>query len=193
MWLTTESDPAALTASSVAKRLVGEGRTAHLVWNPRTGETVQLLPATAPAGGELTPNLPDRACEGRACITITVIGWSDAPFTDAPLRELAPILSWLDTWEVPRRWPAGTPPAGLPSPRERARGERLWARGGHFGHSQVPGAHATTPGAVSPDVLLGRAEALPEPARSVPAPPPALPVAGFDPDGDRRFAGAASG
>ncbi|WP_193789934.1 hypothetical protein [Streptomonospora alba] len=178
----------------MSQRLVGEGRTGHLVWNPRTGETVQLLPATAPAGGELNPGHPDRACEGRVCIVITVIGWSDVPFTDSPLYALAPILNWLDSWEVPRRWPAGAPSAGLPGPRARASGERLWARGGHFGHSQVPGSQSAGPGAVCPDVLLGRAEAPPERERPLRSPaPPALPVVGHSANGERRFAGAASG
>ncbi|WP_131097585.1 hypothetical protein [Streptomonospora litoralis] len=191
MWLTTESDPASLTAQAVARRLVGDGRCGHLVWNPRTGETVQMLPATAPAGGELTAAAPDRACEGRVCVIIRVIGWSHAPFTDLPLCDLDPILSWLDSWEVPRRWPAGAPPSGLQAPHPRSSSERLWARGGHFGHSQVPGAQASAPGAVCPQRLLAQARP-PNPPRALTAPAPLPPIERAA-DGQRHYAGAVSG
>nr|WP_156002372.1 hypothetical protein [Streptomonospora sp. PA3] len=194
VWLTTESDPGALSARAVAQRLVGDGRSGHLVWNPRTGETVQLLPATAPAGGELTAGSPDRACEGRVCVVIRVIGWSHVPFTDAPLHELTPILRWLDSWEIPRRWPAGAPPAVLPVRRSRAQEERLWARGGHFGLSQVPGAQVAAPGAISPHRVLAPTDPPPDRARSLASPePPALSAIEHTANGERHYASAASG
>src|SRR5690625_4101078 len=143
VWLTTASDPAALSARAVAQRLAGEGRCGHLVWNPGTGETAQLLPATAAAGGELAAGATDRACEGRVCIVIRVIGWSRVPFTDSPMYALEPILNWLDAWKVPRRWAAGAPPSGLAAPQTAASDLRLWTLGGHFGHSQVRGSHAS--------------------------------------------------
>ncbi|MDT0304126.1 hypothetical protein [Streptomonospora wellingtoniae] len=193
VWLTTESDPAALTARAVAQRLTGDGRTGHLVWNPRTGETAQLLPATAPAAGGLTAGAPDRACEGRVCIVVTVIGWSHAPFTDSPMCGLAAILRWLDSWGVARRWPAGAPAAAPSHPRTRGCDERLWARGGHFGHSQVPGAQTASPGALSPHRLLESVEP-PGRARPLAAPPPqpqALPAIEYSANGERHYAGAA--
>jgi hypothetical protein len=59
---------------------------------------------------------------------------------------LGAILDWLDSWQIPRRWPAG-PPAPfrqLARPRSRA----LWARGGHYGASQVPGCDSIGPGGI---------------------------------------------
>ncbi|MGI5120798.1 hypothetical protein ACQEU5_14860 [Marinactinospora thermotolerans] len=138
----------------MAQRLEADGRTAHLVWNPLTGETVQLLPATACAEGQLTTGGPDRAREGRVCVLIQVIGHSLRPFTDGPLAGLDPILDWLDSWSVPRRWPAGPPPAA--SPYSRGCSDHLWAQGGHFGHSQVPGVSSASPGGIDPQRLLGR-------------------------------------
>lgn len=192
VWLTTESDPAALTARSVAQRLVGDGHSGHLVWNPRTGETVQLLPATAPAGGELTAGAPDRACEGRVCVVIRVIGWSHSPFTESPLRDLDPILHWLDSWEIPRRWPAGAPPATLPAPHQRASCERLWARGGHFGHSQVPGTQSSAPGAISPHLLLGIPQQSGRPRPAAAPQPTALPPVEHASDPELRYAAASA-
>ncbi|MBV2363223.1 hypothetical protein KUM37_07660 [Streptomonospora sp. NEAU-YY374] len=192
VWTTTESDPAALSARAVAQRLVADGRSAHLVWNPLTGETAQLLPATAAAAGQLNPDGTDRACEGRVCLVIQVIGHTLAPFTDSPLRGLEPILRWLDSWRVPRRWPAGTPPArpGLP---EDCQSERLWARGGHFGHSQVPGATAAGPGAIAPQRLLDPDRRPPAPGPAVPPPRPVPAPADRPGAGARPYVGAARG
>ncbi|MDA0563250.1 hypothetical protein LG943_02735 [Streptomonospora sp. S1-112] len=192
VWTTTESDPAALSARAVAQRLNADGRSAHLVWNPLTGETVQLLPATAPAAGQLTAEGTDRACEGRVCLVIQVIGHTLAPFTDSPLRELDPILRWLDSWRVPRRWPAGPPPAN-PGPAAERGDERLWARGGHFGHSQVPGATAAGPGAIAPQRLLDPRHRAQPPGPAVPPPRPVLAPAEPAGAGARPYVGAARG
>lgn len=154
VWHTTESDPKETPALLAARHLDHTGYTPHLVWNPLTGEVVQLLPATRAARGlrgpadELTPNR-----EGRVCLQIEVIGYSRYPFTTQPLRGLADILRWLDAWQVPRRWPAGPPPAE-PICRDTPRDRAHWARGGHFGHSQVPGTAHFDPGALDVSKLV---------------------------------------
>jgi len=40
---------------------------------------------------------------------------------------------------------------------------RLWARGGHFGASQVPGWHAAGPGQIDTERLSGRPASAPVP------------------------------
>jgi hypothetical protein len=64
---------------------------------------------------------------------------------------LAAILGWLDSWQIPRRWPAGQPAPfrQLARPRSRA----LWARGGHYGASQVPECDNLGPGGIDIDHL----------------------------------------
>jgi len=64
---------------------------------------------------------------------------------------LAAILGWLDSWQIPRRWPAGQPAPyrQLARPRSRA----LWALGGHFGASQVPECDNLGPGGIDIDHL----------------------------------------
>lgn len=155
VWTTTESDPTAVSAASAAYRLAERSRGAHLVWNPSLGEIVQLLPATAAALGQLTSeDAPDRGTDGRTCVVVLVVGYSHLPFTDGPLNGLAPIMHWLDSWGVGRDWPVG-PPVPLGDVTLNGGGERYWAQGGHFAHSQVPNATTTAPGAVHPDVILG--------------------------------------
>ncbi|KUP95303.1 hypothetical protein [Thermobifida cellulosilytica] len=169
VWCVSESDPEQWSAHSAARRLDSEGRAAHLVWHPVTGDVVQLLPATAAAVGQLTPHgTIDRASEGRVCIVIQVIGRSPEPFTDGPLNGLDAILAWLDSWGIPRTWPAGAP--GARARRSSAAQEYPWSLGGHFGHSQVPGSAADGPGAIDPVRLHGHW--FPRPRREQPGTAP---------------------
>nr|WP_040725106.1 hypothetical protein [Nocardiopsis chromatogenes] len=172
VWRTTESDPAALTARATAERLDSEGRTAHLVWNPLTGETVQLLPATAPASGELPGDGTDHAHEGRTCVIVAVVGRAQEPFTDGPLTGVEAILRWLAVWEVARAWPPGPPPPFATPVRDPA-AERAWGRSGHFGASQVPGSAEHGPGAIDVHRLLDAARERPRARLSGPRGRPA--------------------
>jgi hypothetical protein len=124
-----------ISARSVAYRLEQRGRNAHVVWNPFTGEIMQLVPATQAA--VLLPDGIGR--EGRRCLQIVVVGFAREPFTGGAMKGLGMIVDWLDAWQVPRRWPAGEP---LPPPEAYSarQDRRPWARGGHFGVSQVPRA-----------------------------------------------------
>ncbi|MFC7329041.1 hypothetical protein [Marinactinospora rubrisoli] len=179
VWQTTESDPGTLSARSVAQRLAGDGHSAHLVWNPLSGQVVQLLPATLAAAGQLVcSDSVDRALEGRVCILIRVVGRASRPITDGRLAGLAGILEWLDSWGVARSWPAGPPPDAAAVRGSSAAGVRDWAQGGHFGHSQVPASQAAGPGALDVRRMLGLdvPAQRPDPVAPPPAPEPARPA-----------------
>ena len=159
VWLTLETDPRLVSAWSAAKHADQHGRAPHIVWNPLSGEIVQLIPALRAAralGGPdclsaagATP--PSRSAavntEGRLCVQIAVISFAREPFTAGPMTDLERIVWWLDSWHISRSWPAG-PPAPFSRAHGGPRSRRLWARGGHFGVSQVPDCGATGPGAV---------------------------------------------
>jgi hypothetical protein len=179
VWQTLETDPRLVSARSAAQCLDQLGRAPHLVWNPLTGEIVQLIPVLRAArsiGGPdgrtsagvarhgeaagtnaagINPagnNAAGINREGRLCVQIGVVGFAADPFTAGPMTGLELIVWWLDTWCVARSWPAGPP-----APFQRAHGEprsrRLWSRGGHFGGSQVPGCVAAGPGGIDVDRL----------------------------------------
>ena len=150
VWHTSENDPLAISARSVAERLEQRGKNSHVVWNPRTGEIVQMVPATQAA--LLLPEGVGR--EGRRCLQIVVVGFAREPFTGGAMEGLETIMNWLDTWQVPRRWPAGEP---LPPPEAYAAGQdrKPWSRGGHFGVSQVPHAKGPAPGAIDTGRITG--------------------------------------
>ncbi|GII66241.1 hypothetical protein Skr01_63260 [Sphaerisporangium krabiense] len=161
VWFIWPTDPQRVSAKSIAQRLVQIKQPAHLVWNPVSGQIVQSLPPTRAANG-----LPgDLNRQGRVCVQIRVLGSVEEPFTESKLDGLDDILAWLDSWEVPRHWPAGPP---LPYPHSLAaqRSRRLWARGGHFGNSQVPGTSEGDPGPIDVHRIVGG----PAPNLDVPRP-----------------------
>ncbi|WP_236567586.1 MULTISPECIES: hypothetical protein [unclassified Nocardiopsis] len=165
VWTVTGSDPRERSAREEARRLVDEERAAHLVWDPLSGEIVQTMAATrrgrlALGGTRLHGRYLDHGQEGRVCLVVAVVSPRDTPFTDGPMHGLAAILAWLDSWGIERAWPAGPP--GTAVAEDAA---RLWARGGHFGHDQVPGSSAAGPGALDTARLLS---AGPAPEHLVP-------------------------
>jgi hypothetical protein len=103
--------------------------------------------------------------EGRVCVQIGVLALGYEPFTNGPLLGVEAIISWLDSWGVARRWPGGQPTAwpdggkasgkagGAPGSGIGSRAD--WARGGHFGASQVPGCSHAGPGAIDIHRLTG--------------------------------------
>ena len=179
VWMTLGADPQQLSAHSAAERLCQLDRAPHLVWNPLTGQSVQLVPvvwaacalgtvvgadqagSASPAdlfttGPLAVPAADDTAeihNEGRLCVQIAVLGFGWAPFTSGPMTGLGPILEWLDSWHVQRRWPAGRP-APFAHAHTATRSRRLWAYGGYYGASQVPGRKAAGPGAIDVDRLI---------------------------------------
>jgi hypothetical protein len=184
VWQALGFDPRIVSAQSAAQRLNQLNRPSHLVWNPLNGEIVQLIPAIRagrsigwPEGMEqLCRPSPDQWCqaapkpepptgsfseinaEGRLCVQICVVAFAWEPFTTGPMAGLQEILDWLDSWGMPRNWPAGRP-APFPHGHASCRNRRLWARGGHFGASQVPEWTASGPGAVDVERLTGSRQA----------------------------------
>jgi hypothetical protein len=171
VWLTLGVDSRAVSVCSAAQRLVQENRPCHLVWDPLTGDLAQLLPIVragcalgTPEHIDYTPDLlPYRQQgvnrEGRLCVQIGVLGSPRDPFTGYQM------IAWLDSWQIPRRWPAGAPAPFRATAKARSRA--LWALGGHFGASQVPDCESVGPGGIDIDQITNadvvRRE-LPEPA-----------------------------
>ena len=191
VWQTLDTDPRLVSARSAAQHLDQVGRAAHLVWNPLTGEIVQLVSALRAGrrlggrngpGSEPVSTFDDRGAsassavgtEGRVCIQIAVVALAWEPFTEGPLTCLEPIISWLDSWHIPRRWPAGRP-APFEQGHAGQRSRRFWACGGYFGASQVPACTAIGPGAIETERLTGPAA----PAAIGIPPPRADPVASW--------------
>jgi hypothetical protein len=181
VWLTLGTAPGSVSIQSAAARLAAEERPCHLIWDPLTGEIAQLIsilragralgaaehlaPVAAP-GPRVPPSsirgagAADVNTEGRVCVQIGVLGHPADPFTCGPLTGVTAIVHWLDSWSIPRRWPAGRPAdhheGGHPADITSTDANRaLWALGGHFGASQVPGCTSQGPGGIDTDLLTG--------------------------------------
>jgi hypothetical protein len=190
VWQALGADPSTVSARSAAQRLCELGRASHLTWNPLSGEIIQLVsalragrglgapetiaPAATPSASDAaghTPAapLPPMNAEGRVCVQICVVAFAWEPFTSGPVNGLGHIMSWLDSWGIPRHWPAGVP-AAFPHGHASDGSRRLWARGGHFGASQVPGWQAAGPGGIDVERLTGQQHAASSPAPHAGAP-----------------------
>ena len=138
VWHTTENDPAKTSATSVAKYLVGSGNTVHIVWNPLTGEIVQMIPANlAGRGLENRAGGVETNRAGKVVIQIEVVGRAAVPFTNRPMVGLPKIQAWLASLGIPAVWSGTT-----------NRSTANWAKSGHFGHMDVPENSHTDPGLI---------------------------------------------
>lgn len=163
VWLTLGTAPRQVSIQSAASRLLLDQRPCHLIWDPVTGEVAQLISVLRAGRALGSPERLDWCnpqgassdvnVEGRICVQIGVLARPDEPFTNSPMAGVAAIVSWLDSWGIPRRWPAGQPAGHRDGHHVRERA--LWARGGHFGASQVPGCESTGPGHIDIDRLTG--------------------------------------
>jgi hypothetical protein len=167
VWLTLDTDPRAVSVISVAQRLNEQRRPCHLIWDPVTGNLIQMLPIVRAARAlgtrehvfyEPPSGEPEESAgvnrEGRLCVQIGVLASATEPFTSCPMTRLSEILRWLDSWQIPRCWPAGQP-AQFRQAEQRPRSRAKWARGGHFGASQVPDCLSLGPGGIDIDQLTG--------------------------------------
>jgi hypothetical protein len=184
VWLTLGAAPGAVSVQSAAQRLIGERRPCHLIWDPVTGDIAQLISVLRAgralgavdhldwAPGRIRTHAETVNAEGRVCVQIGVLGHPAEPFTNGALAGIEAIVGWLDSWGVTRRWPSGRPEGyrgGAVRPGRRNRPQ--WARGGHFGASQVPGCDNTGPGAIDTDRITGR-HGLSVRTRELPTPLP---------------------
>ena len=166
VWLTLGTAPGAVSVQSAAQRLISERRPCHLIWDPVTGNVIQLISVLRAgralgaadhldwAPGRVRVNSDNVNAEGRVCVQICVVAFAWDPFTAGPMIGLRHIMSWLDSWGVARCWPAGQP-AAFPPSHPGVRSRKRWAQGGHFGASQVPGWTAGGPGAIDIGKLTG--------------------------------------
>ena len=158
VWHTYEADPARLSAVVGARALRAAGNSVHFVFNPLSGDIVQLLPASRSrrslvnsAGGVETNRM------GSVCLQVEVIAFASNPFTGyltpAGRAGLAKLVGFARAHGIPDVWPAGPPPRYPPGDGNRS--TSIWTtRGGHYGHSQVPENDHGDPGAIDPRVLF---------------------------------------
>lgn len=155
-WHTTENNPKTTSAAAIARYLNGTRNTVHIVWNPVTGEIVQMIPANRAGRG--LKNVSGGVQTNRAGsvnIQIEVVARATEPFTQYECKNLDVIVKWLRSHGVKDVFPGGSP---KPYPASYgANGDRsvtAWRESGHFGHSQVPENSHGDPGAINTTKIL---------------------------------------
>lgn len=161
VWHTYEAGYA-LSARDGARRLIEAGNEVHFVFNPVTGELVQLLPASRAARGlENRPGGVQTNRLGSVCLQVEVVARASRPWTsdltEAGRVGLGRLVRFARAHGIPDTWTAGPPPAYPPG--DGRRDGKIWAlRAGHYGHSQVPENDHGDPGAIDPRVLWACAD-----------------------------------
>ena len=167
VWHTTENNPNNTSALAVARYLNTVGSQVHLVWNPVTGEMVQMIPANRGgrglmnlAGGVQTNNA------GSVVFQIEVVGQAKDPWTSGPCKGLDVIVAFLRQLGVPDVWPAGDLKP-YPASYGGTRSTDAWGKSGHFGHSQVPENVHGDPGDIDQKKITGASTPV-SPASPIP-------------------------
>lgn len=164
VWHTTEADPGTSTVwTSMIRVLVNKSAEPNLLYDPVTDRLGQWFPLNQ-SGRALRNDGTTRTNRvGKVCIQIEVIGRSAKPFTGywKPGPNFRNLMAAIRSWGIPDTWPAGPPPkftqvgtGGYNTP-ESPRSRTIWlGKGGHYGHSQIPGNDHGDPGGISTTALF---------------------------------------
>ncbi|MDH6625735.1 hypothetical protein M2271_003546 [Streptomyces sp. LBL] len=174
VWHTTESGTGNASFTAVGKYLSTISAEPHFLYDPTTDRLGQYGPINQSARALKNDGLTRTNRTGSTCIQIEVLGKAAAPFTKTwkPGPNFRALMRAIRSWDVPDTWPGGAL-ADSYGDSDVSRSRSVWAtKGGHYGHSQVPGNDHWDPGAIDKNAIFKAA-----PAESTPTPPtPSKPV-----------------
>ncbi|MFJ3201028.1 peptidoglycan-binding protein LysM [Streptomyces sp. NPDC086989] len=156
VWHTTEGSAGSSAAfHGTADYLMEENYEPHILYDPITDQLGQFGPLNQSAKALVNAGAVRTNRTGRVCIQIEVMAKAGAPFTGywKPGPNFAALLRAIRSWGVPDEWPAGRLAQSYSddSPRPLT----IWqTRGGHYGHSNIPGNDHWDPGAIDTTALL---------------------------------------
>ncbi len=170
VWHTTEADPGTSSVwATMVRVLKNKSAEPQVLWDPLTDRLGQFMPLNV--GGRALRNdgstLTNRV--GQVCIQIEVIGRAAKPFTNywKPGKNYRAFMAAVRSWGIKDVWPAGAPPRFIADPPhnepESPRSRTIWLnRGGHYGHSHIPGNNHGDPGGISTTALFAAASTTPK-------------------------------
>lgn len=159
VWHTTEADPGTSEVwASMIRVLTGKSAEPQVLYDPVTDRLGQFIPLNL-SGRALKNDGATRTNRvGRVCIQIEVIARAAKPFTAywKPGPNFRALMAAIRSWGIPDAWPSGPPPrfvqvgtGGYNSPEDE-RSRTIWTtKGGHYGHSHIPGNSHGDPGGIS--------------------------------------------
>ncbi|MFI7299207.1 peptidoglycan-binding protein [Streptomyces sp. NPDC050121] len=159
VWHTTESPAGGDYFTSVAAFLMRAGVEPQVIYCPVTDRLGQFGPLNLSSRALKNDGTHRTNRTGKVCIQIEVLGRASAPWTKGFDPKAKPnfqrLLTAIRAHGIPDVWPVGAPPATAAAATERPRG--TWEnKGGHYGHSQIPGQDHWDPGAIDTEIVPGR-------------------------------------
>lgn len=160
-WHTTESPAGRSYFYSIAAYLIRVGAEPQVIYDPESDLLGQLGPLTK--SGRALRNDGSRRTnrEGKVNIQVEVLGKAAAPWTKgfdpAKKPNFRKLLAAGRAHGIPDTWPAGKPPVSAAAAAKAGRNRSTWqSKGGHYGHSQVPGNDHWDPGAIDTSIVPGK-------------------------------------
>lgn len=154
IWHTTEG----ANFDVMRRVLTDKGAEPHVLYDPASDRLGQFLPLNVSGRAVKNAGSVRNNRVGLVCIQVEVCGYAAHPFTDTwrPGPNFAALMAAIRAWGIPDVWPAGPPP---PYPRgSDPRSMSVWlTRGGHYGHSQIPGNDHGDPGAINTTAIFAAA------------------------------------
>ncbi|MEU3665737.1 hypothetical protein [Streptomyces virginiae] len=170
VWHTTESGAGDSSFKNVGAFLSSAASEPHILYDPTTDRLGQYGPLNQSARALRNAGSVRTNRTGRVCIQIEVLARAGTPFTGywKPGRNFRALLRAIRSWDTPDDWPAGRLAQSYSD--DSPRSLTIWqTRGGHYGHSNVPGNDHWDPGAIDRVALLAAGAAPTQPPK--PAPP----------------------
>ena len=159
-WHTTESPAGGSYLTSISAYLIRVGAEPQIVYDPVTDGLVQLGPLTQSGRALRNDGARRTNREGKVNIQVEVLGRAKDPWTKgfdpAKKPNYRKLIAAMRAHGVADTWPAGKPAATAAAATSRNRS--TWqSKGGHYGHSQVPGNDHWDPGAIDTSIVPGKA------------------------------------
>ncbi|MGW7327470.1 peptidoglycan-binding protein LysM, partial [Streptomyces sp. NPDC054840] len=156
VWHTTEGSSGTRAAfDATADYLIEKASEPHILYDPTTDMLGQFLPLNLSARALRNADSVRTNRTGKVCIQVEVMAKAAKAFTGywKPGPNFRALLRAIRSWGIPDEWPAGRLAQSYSddSPRPLT----IWqTRGGHYGHSNVPGNDHWDPGAIDRVALL---------------------------------------
>lgn len=180
VWHTTESGHGNAPFTSVSKYLISIDAEPHILYDPTTDRLGQYGPLNQSARALKNDGLTRTNRTGKVCIQIEVLARANTPFTGywKPGPNFRALMRAIRSWGVPDAWPAGAL-ATVYADKNASRSRTTWAgKGGHYGHSNIPGNDHWDPGNIDRTALFKAAPTgAPDPTPGKPATKPTVSVA----------------
>jgi hypothetical protein len=177
VWHTTESGAGNGAFDAVARVLMTNGDEPHILYDPTTDRIGQFGPLNESARALKNDGATRTNRVGKVAIQIEVLAHAAHPFTGywKPGKNFRALMAAIRSWGVPDVFPMGALASHYADPAAK-RDRDVWlTKGGHYGHSNIPGNDHWDPGAINKAALFAAAPVKTTLPAHLPSRPPVKP------------------